>query len=108
MEPPARDAPARHAPARHALDPELAAGLERFAAGGAGGPPPAPGDWRALRRLLTADMARLAAAESVPRPNVATVDFEAAVDDGQSLALRWYHPRGTQPGSAVVPSTAAA
>jgi acetyl esterase/lipase len=94
--------PARDAPARHTLDPELAAGLERFAAGGAGGPSPARGDWQALRRLLTADMERLAAAESVPRPNVETVDFEAAVDDGELLALRWYHPRGTQPGSAVV------
>jgi acetyl esterase/lipase len=103
---------------RYVLDPQLAAGLDRFAAGGAGGPagggdggpaaggaaepPPARGDWQALRALLTADMTRLAAAESAPRPDVETVDFAATSDDQQPLALRWYRPRGEQPGSAVV------
>jgi acetyl esterase/lipase len=90
------------AASRHALDSEVAAGLERFVAGGVGGPPPARGDWRTLRELLTADMTRLAVAESASRPNVEVVDFQAAADDGEPLALRWYRPRGTQPGSAVV------
>jgi acetyl esterase/lipase len=90
------------AASRHALDPEVAAGLERFDAGGAAGPAPARGDGRALRELLTADMTRLAAAESASRPTVEAVDFEAVSDDGEPLALRWYRPRGTQPGSAVV------
>jgi acetyl esterase/lipase len=102
----------------YVLDPQLAAGLERFAAGGAGGPagsgaggpagggaggpPPARGDWRALRELLTADMTRLAAVESASRPDVETVDFEVTSGDGVPLPLRWYRPRGPQPGSAVV------
>jgi acetyl esterase/lipase len=90
------------AASRQMLDPEVAAGLERFAAGGAGGPAPARGDWRALRELLTADMTRLAAAESASRPNVEKADFEVASADGEPLAVRWYRPRGTQPGSAVV------
>jgi acetyl esterase/lipase len=87
---------------RHTLDEQVAAGLERFAASSAPAPAPARGDWRALREVVSADMARLAASEAVTRPQVATADFTTQSAEGTPLALRWYQRRGTVPGSAVV------
>ncbi|HEX5191782.1 MAG TPA: alpha/beta hydrolase [Solirubrobacteraceae bacterium] len=88
--------------ARRRLDPEIAAGLRRFeAAEGARAEPP-PGDWRALREALTADIARLASLESHECSGLDVADAETVSADGAAVRLRWYARRDSAPGSAVV------
>jgi acetyl esterase/lipase len=87
---------------RHRLDPEVAAGLQHFEAAAEGRVDPPPGDWRALRDALTADMVRLAALEHEDRPGVEMTDAEAVSADGAGVSLRWYVKRDESPGSAVV------
>ena len=83
------------------VDAEVAAALKAMAALAEGAPPPARGDLEALRARGTAGQAFMAGLVA-PSPDVDTVAFSTAADDGATIGLRWYAKENCSPGSAVV------
>ncbi|MBI1218621.1 MAG: alpha/beta hydrolase fold domain-containing protein [Rhodobacteraceae bacterium] len=83
----------------YALDPELAAALAAFPRPAA--PPPARGDWQAVRTAGNVGWAVWSAAAR-SYPEVSTTTFFAETADGGRIELRWFIKEGSSPGSAVV------
>ncbi len=83
----------------YALDPELVAALAVLSPPAA--PPPARGDWQALRATGNAAWAAWSAA-ALSYPDVHTKSFFAETFDGAEIELRWFAKEGSSPGSAVV------
>ncbi|SDP68613.1 alpha/beta hydrolase [Phyllobacterium sp. OV277] len=83
----------------YALDPELAAALAVLPSPTS--PPPARGDWQAIRAIGNAGWAAWSAAAPT-YPDVHTTSFFAETADGAKIELRWFVREGSSPGSAVV------
>ena len=83
----------------HALDPELAAALAVLARPAE--PPPARGDWQAVRAAGNAGWAAWSAA-APSYSDVETTSYVAETADGARIELRWFTKAGSCPGSAVV------
>jgi acetyl esterase/lipase len=84
-----------------AIDPEVGAALARMVAGLGEVKRPAVGDWRTRRDNGNAMFGVWARLQPVPT-DVVTRDFSVRSHDGKEILLRWFHKRGSQPGSAAL------
>lgn len=84
------------------IDPQIAEGLAPIMAMAEGVEPPPAGDWQTRRTSVEGLMVALGDMQPTP-DDVSTADHEITLQDGSTIAARWYTKDGvTAPGSAVI------
>jgi acetyl esterase/lipase len=84
-----------------AIDPQIAAALQRMKAGMGEVRRPAVGDWQTRRESGNAMFRVWAALQPIPT-DVVTRDFSVHSHDGKGILLRWFQKSGSRPGSAAL------
>lgn len=83
------------------LDPQIAAALAPLMQDADDMAPPPAGDVESRRTTITPMITTFNQLEPAPT-DVTSTDYHLPTADGDSLLLRWYTEKGSQPGSGVV------
>lgn len=83
------------------LDPQIGAGMAKLFGDAPVAAPPPVGDWKTRRDTAEALFGALTSLRPLS-DQVETQEFTTQSHDGETIKLRWYTLKGSQPGSAIL------